>query len=146
MLLFTPLHWVWLKTLKPSARNSIARDSVNAKRLNNPMSKLVREGLFMELRPALPKVKPRGATKTVGLKRSGPGIPDALTMGGAVLGFPTTSGYDDVPTELPTPALSPKMLLVTVNGVPVWKLVIPVSCQPPSTLLIMPCLVKNGRS
>src|SRR5208337_2262138 len=59
-LLFTPVHCGWLKTLNPSARNSIAFDSPILKCLNNPMSKLRRPGPIRELRPESPKVRPVG--------------------------------------------------------------------------------------
>src|SRR5579864_918240 len=60
-------NWVWLKTLKASARNSIAALSLIAKCLKIPMSKVSREGLRMSFRPAFPKVSPVGRAKAPGL-------------------------------------------------------------------------------
>src|SRR5215469_7944533 len=53
-------HWVWLKTLKASARNSNATRSVMAKCLNSDISQLVQAGLVRLLRPESPNVRARG--------------------------------------------------------------------------------------
>ena len=42
------------------ARNSSDIDSLSAKRLNTPISKLLRRGMFSELRPEFPNVSPVG--------------------------------------------------------------------------------------
>src|SRR5215475_15143978 len=53
-------HWVWLNTLKASARNSNAKRSVSAKCLKSAMSKLVQWVLGRLLRPESPNVRARG--------------------------------------------------------------------------------------
>lgn len=63
-------HCVWLRTLKASARNPIALCSVKAKCLNNPVSRLKREGLLSTLRCAVPKVRPSGEGGRVVKQRS----------------------------------------------------------------------------
>src|SRR5579884_2203262 len=59
-------------------------------------------------------------------------MPAMLVWPGAWLMLPQISGYDPVPTPFATPALSPKTPLVTLKGVPVWKLTMPESSHPPS--------------
>src|SRR5450432_509410 len=95
-----PLHSVWLNTLKASARNSTAALSLMANRLNSAMSKFARPGLRKLFLPALPNVRPVGTANAAGLYFNGgdpAGIPE--------LGSLTWSGYEPVPTLLPTPAL-----------------------------------------
>jgi len=58
---------VWLKALNASARNSILAASLILNCFSRERSKLVRCGLLRRLRPALPKVNPRGAAKAQGL-------------------------------------------------------------------------------
>src|SRR5580693_9370773 len=129
---FTPLHCVWLKTLKASARNSKPVFSRISKCLNKPMSKLVRCGLFNTLRPDVPNVRPSGAANAAGLKSSGPTTPCTPGILGTAFGLPTMFRYDPAPVPFPTPALkSPSLKL---KGVPVWNVVNPESCQPPSTV------------
>src|SRR5215472_3778316 len=104
-------HWVWLKMLKASARNSNEARSLIGKCLYNAISKMVWRGLRRMFRPASPKVSPRGGTKTEGFPKSGTppvsGIPR--------VGSPIRSGYEPVPTLLPTPALS-ALILPDGNG------------------------------
>src|SRR5579872_3302794 len=64
--IFASEYWVWLKTLKASARNSRAVLSLIAKCLKMPMSKFRRDGFRTLLRPASPKVSPCGRTKAPG--------------------------------------------------------------------------------
>src|ERR1700690_1235278 len=97
-------NWVWLKALKASARNSRLDPSVILKFFCNVKSKFQRCGLVRKLRPASPKVRPRGAPNAAGLYRSGPTLWDSLKAGGAVRGFAMTSGNDPAPAPLATPA------------------------------------------
>src|SRR5689334_14862837 len=133
----TPLYCVWLKRLKFSQRKSSARVSVKEKRLKRPKSKLIRPGPYKVLRPTLPKVRPVGVAYAAGLNINGPRTPG--TSCAEACGLPTISGRDPVPTPLATPAASPKSVpLVTLNGVPVWAMVMPETCQPPRTLCANP--------
>ena len=69
------------------------------------MSKFRRLGLFRKLRPALPKVSPRGTTKIAGLRSSGPklcallppgfGCP-LITSGSRVLNYAASRGDLDM--------------------------------------------------
>src|SRR5271157_2531142 len=91
------------------------------------ISKFQRLGLLSRLRPASPKVSPRGAANAPGLPSAGPkllGLSAPIGAGPRML--PTTSG-NEATEEMPpaTPALSgteipkaPYPALITVNGVP----------------------------
>src|SRR5271157_4512811 len=97
---------VWLKMLKTSHRNSRLSSPCAENFLNKDILKFVRAGLLTELRPELPKVRPRGAAKAAGLRISGPMF-DALeaTLGLTECGLPTRSAKEPMPRAFPTPAL-----------------------------------------
>src|SRR5947209_8587697 len=102
------------------------------------MSKFVRPGLVRMLRPELPNVNPVGAENAAGLNIKGP-APSMGTLPTWALGFPTSSGNEPaLATPFPTPALSegiePAPALNTLNGVPLWMLVIPDHSHPPKIL------------
>ena len=76
-------------------------------------------GLVNRFLPTLPKVSPRGSTKTAGLYWNGPKPVPGGALGIPELGSPITSGYDvDPKVPLATPALSTE--LTTLNGEPLW--------------------------
>src|SRR5271155_1511573 len=60
-------HSVWLKMLKPSARNCREMDSWIGMFLYRAISKFRRLGLFRKFLPVSPKVRPCGAAKAAGL-------------------------------------------------------------------------------
>jgi len=102
------------------------------------MSKLVRRGIFRKLRPESPKVRPRGNANAQGLKSKGPVPPSAAAQAadGVAWGSPTTSANIETPPPVPlltepfeTPALLEKPLYFTLNGIPVWMVVMPENCQ-----------------
>ena len=105
------------------------------------MSKFQRLGLFSRLRPASPKVSPRGAANAAAFPSAGPKLFGLFAPTGAGPWMsPTTSGKEET-EEIPpaTPALSgteipraPYPLLITVNGVPLCTVVTPESAQPES--------------
>src|SRR5262249_27635824 len=108
--------------------------------LNKATSKLVRLGLFIKLRPAVPWVRALGAPTLQGSPKSGPTVWAPLP--GTHPGFEPISGYESAPNPRARPALSslptPDVLapLTTLNGVPVWKMVIPEIDQPPKRMRV----------
>src|SRR5450432_3714710 len=98
------------------------------------MSTFKRFGLFRKFRPALPNVSPRGATNWEGFPNSGPKLRGLPPGEGKPLAM---SGYEAaIPSPLETPALSVSeipvfpALLITVNGVPDWKIATPEISHP----------------
>src|SRR5580693_3803800 len=128
-------NWVWLKMLKASARSSRLVDSLVLKCLSRAISKFKRFGLFREFLPTSPKVSPSGAVNAAGLLSNGPkvnGAVNPLRKKDPLVGL--RSGNDPAPVPLATPALSRTEIpvsglppLITVNGIPDWKVVTPVN-------------------
>src|SRR6266404_1049566 len=127
--------------LKTSARNSRLVDSCSLIFRNSVMSKFRRLGLFITLRPALPKVSPRGAANAEAFPNAGPKLFELTApIGVAPWMLPTMSGYEATELIPPaTPALSgrpipsaPKPALTTVYGVPLCTVVTPEISHPPN--------------
>src|ERR1700753_3441984 len=134
-------NWVALKRVDASAGKSrVVREGISECSAS-AASVFHRRGLLRALRPALPKVNPRGATKAPGLSSSGPKLRLLLPPTGfAACGeIPDQSGYEPESVPLATPALSsvetPLGLppFTTVNGMPDSKSVIPDTSHPPRT-------------
>src|SRR5215471_5060089 len=102
----------------------------------------------------VPKVRPVGRAKAAGLYFRTPNTFCAASSSRCawvtLFGLPTRSGNEArVPPETPlaTPALSLYVVLLdTVKGEPVNAVVMPETCQPPSSVWAGPAPLKKGKA
>lgn len=135
---------MWLKALNASNRSCDETLSESLRFLNSERSQLLKPGPRTIPRPALPlRSCPAGTGANAAVLNHCVSVLGPL-FGSAIMSGRTEQGLDP---RQPCPLGSTSCEDVTVNGTPLWKVMIPENSHPPATCpSTLCCDLKNGRS